>query len=100
MAPFGAAKISRANHELETQRKAAKQATLKRGREESEAHTAGKEPCLCTRDGAVALLRESQQQTREALVLAKKNGKAATGLMNVFSTMMHAAREPGGLRIG
>ena len=52
-----------AQREKERQREAAR----KRAREASEP---AREPCLCTPAGAAELLRESQQQTRDALKLA------------------------------
>ena len=64
--------ISRANDKRYLEKCAAKEATKKRCREERETLAANAEPCLCTPDGAAALLRESQQQTREALALGEK----------------------------
>jgi len=61
---------------------AAKQAATERNAEDRRAvRTAN--PCLCTKEGATELLRqtkglldESQQQTREALQIAKKSTAA------------------------
>ena len=70
------AQISKKNGEINLQRSEARQATLKRYREEHEA-AAVKEPCLCTKAGAAALLRESLQLTREALAVVE-NRRLAT----------------------
>ena len=40
---------------------------MMRKRKIEERATSAEQPCLCTREGAEALLRESQQQTRDAL---------------------------------
>jgi len=58
--------ISRKNHQVQMDRNAAKQATLKRIREES-TPSEHKAPCLCTAAGARELLHESMQREREAL---------------------------------
>lgn len=78
--------ISKVNGQIYMNKIAAMNATTKRKREEREAQ---REPCLCTRDGAAALLRESQQQTREALSLVQQN-------INVLARMKNAARMPAG----
>ena len=97
MAEHELAKVSRAHCELLAARNAARQDKIKRGREESKAQAAGgKEPCLCTRDGTEALLRESQQQTREALALASQNGRIATGLTSMLQSNVHAWLKPAG----
>ena len=65
-----------AQRELLNARSAAKEASRKRNREGREAC----EPCLCTPSGAAELLRESQQQTRDALKLLESQGKITTWL--------------------
>jgi len=56
-----------AQRELVEAQSAAREASRKRNREAREAS----EPCLCTAAGAAELLRESQQQTRDALKLVQ-----------------------------
>ena len=76
------AAISAKNQKIDEERRAAKQAATQRNAEDRRgARTA--EPCMCTKEGAKELLRqktellqESQQQTREALQIAKKSTAA------------------------
>ena len=51
--------ISKTNDKLLHERRAAKQESVKRSRDEQEALAACKEPCLCTREGAATLLAEA-----------------------------------------
>ena len=70
--------ISAKNQKIDAERRAAKQAATERNAEERRAARTA-DPCLCTKEGATELLRqktellqESQQQSREALRIAKK----------------------------
>ena len=79
--------ISAKNQKIDAERRAAKQAATERNAEERRAARTA-DPCLCTKEGATELLRqtrkelqESQQQTREALQIATKGTKATSFLM-------------------
>ena len=79
--------ISAKNEKIDAERRAAKQAATERNAEERRAARTA-DPCLCTKEGATELLRqtrkelqESQQQTREALQIATKGTKATSFLM-------------------
>ena len=74
--------ISANNQKIDAERRAAKQASTQRNAEDRRGARMA-EPCLCTKEGATELLRqktellqESQQQTREALQMAKKSTAA------------------------
>ena len=77
--------ISAKNQKIDAERRAAKQASTQRNAEDRRGARMA-EPCLCTKEGATELLRqtkgvlhESMQQTREAQEVAKK-ATAATRL--------------------
>ena len=74
--------ISSKNQKIDAERRAAKQAATERNAEERRAACMA-DPCLCTKEGATELLRqtkgaldESRQQTREALQVAEKASAA------------------------
>ena len=77
--------ISAKNQKIDAERRAAKQASTQRNAEDRRGARMA-EPCLCTKEGATELLRQtremqhdSMQQTREAQQVAKK-ATAATRL--------------------
>ena len=73
--------------EKERQREAAR----KRAREASEP---AREPCLCTPAGAAELLRESQQQTRDALKLAADATDMTKKLQGQLTTWLQKKSSP------
>ena len=70
--------ISAKNQKIDAERRAAKQAATERNAEERRAARMAN-PCLCTKEGASELLRQSRQQTDEAQQVAKK-GMAALSM--------------------
>ena len=81
------AAISAKNQKIDAERRAAKQASTQRNAEDRRgAHIA--EPCLCTKEGATELLRQtkdmlhdSMQMTREAQQVATKATKSTSMLV-------------------
>jgi hypothetical protein len=84
--------ISSTNDKLLHERRAAKQESVKRSRDEEEALAARKDPCLCTREGAATLLKEAHQLTRDTAELATRAAKAAGVVTNCAFELMMAKK--------
>jgi hypothetical protein len=76
-----------ARREKERQREAVR----KRARKESEPV---REPCLCTRAGAIQLLNESQQQTRDGLKLAAAANEATQKIRGTLTAWLQKKSSP------